>query len=499
MKVKKYNGKLQDFDKYKIEYSIKQAAEAAKITIKPFMINRLANKVEESLLEKEINVIASSEICRLVEDELMSSYKDVAWHYITFHHDREQERVHNSELMKQFQKKLNGVNIENSNANCDERSFSGRINEAATVLLKDDALHSMSKIAQKNHNNNMIYIHDLNSYSSGQHNCLSIPFDDIFHKNIYTKQTGLRPPRNIQTACQLIAVIIQVQSLQQFGGVSSTHLDWTLVPFVRYSFFKHLRIAYKYRETAIKNEYKDLIELANHTGDKELAKKLNALMKKRLSTIKKFKMPKDVENTSIDNYKDDPCYEYALDRTTKDTYQGMEGLIHNLNSLQSRSGNQLPFSSINYGTCTLTEGRIINHAILDATLDGTGPLHETPIFPCGIFQYDPKINGKPGTPNYDIYKKALKCTAKRFYPNYCNANWSVNTKMVEHDRELKRNVINVLDEASYDALLQWIIKNPNDAKIISLTHKNKKTIEVIEEPNPFEINSTMGKCKLQLI
>ena len=203
-------------------------------------------------------------------------------------------------------------------------------------------------------------------------------------------------------------------------------------------------------------------------------------------------MPKDVENTSIDDYKDDPCYQYAYDLTVRDTHQGAEGLIHNLNSLQSRSGNQLPFSSINYGTCTLTEGRIVSHAILDATLEGTGPLHETPIFPCGILQWDEKINGKPGTPNYDIYKKALVCTAKRFYPNYCNANWSVNVKAIQHDRELKRNVINKLNKEQYNSLLQWIIKNPNDARIINLSHNNRKTIEVIDEPNPFEINSTMG-------
>ena len=254
MKVKKYNGKIQDFDKYKIEYSINRAAEAAKENIKPFMVNRIANKVEESFLEKEPSIISTNDICKAVEDELMSTFKDTAWHYITYHHDRQQERLYNSELIKQFQKKLNGINIENSNANMDEKSFSGRMNEAATILLKDDALHNMSKTHRNNHNNNIIYIHDLSSYSAGLHNCLSIPFDDIFHKDIYTKQTGLRPPRNISTAMQLVAVIIQVQSLQQFGGVSATHLDWTLVPFIRYSFFKHLRDGHKYREKHIRAE-----------------------------------------------------------------------------------------------------------------------------------------------------------------------------------------------------------------------------------------------------
>lgn len=306
MKVKKYNGKTQNFDKYKIEDAIKKAADAAHEHIKPFKLNRMASKIEDQLLKSEVKIISSDEISKMVEDELMSSqYKDTAWHYITYHHDRQQERLYNSEIMKQFQKKLNGLNIESSNANCDERSFSGRMNEAATILLKDNALHEMDKVARKNHENNMIYIHDLNSWSAGLHNCLSIPFDELMHKNLYTKQTGIRPPRSISTAMQLVAVIIQVQSLQQFGGVSATHLDWTLVPFVRYTFFKHLRDGHKY------------------------------------ITKDTFRMPRDIENTSIDDYKDDPCYEYAYDLTVRDTKQGAEGLIHNLNSLQSRSGNQL--------------------------------------------------------------------------------------------------------------------------------------------------------------
>ncbi|MEE3344032.1 MAG: anaerobic ribonucleoside-triphosphate reductase [Bacilli bacterium] len=499
MKVKKCNNKIQEFDKYKIENAIRKAAEKAEENIKDFMVNRIANKVEEQFLEElsenKNKIISTDEICKKVEDELMATqYKETARQYITYHYNQQQERLYNSELIKQFQKKLNGVNIENSNANLDERSFSGRINEAATVLLKDDALHNMSKTHRNNHNNNIIYIHDLNSYSSGQHNCLSLPLDDMFHKNIYTKQTGLRPPRNVSTALQLVAVHMQVQSLQMFGGVSATHIDWSMVPFVRYSFFKHLKDGYTYREKEIKRHSAKMLANAKATGNEELYKLVESLYTKELLELKKFKFkkPKDIEVVSIDDYKDDPCYEYALEMTMRDAKQGAEGLIHNLNSLQSRSGNQLPFSSINYGTCTLTEGRMITNAILDATLDGTGPLHETPIFPCGIFQWDKKINGKPGTPNYDLYKKSLVCTAKRFYPNYCNANWSTNVAMVKRDREIKKNVLEILDDEQYNALLQWIIKNPVDAKTISLTHKNKKIIDVIDEPNPFEINSTMG-------
>ena len=500
MIVKKFNGKRQEFDKLKIEEAIKRAAHDAKANIKEFKVKRIANKIEEDLLEKDTKIISSSDLSKLVEDELMSADKDTAWHYITYHYKKEQEQLYNSSLIKEFQKKLNGVNVENSNANCDEKSFSGRMNEAATIIYKDDALHNMSSKFRRNHENNYIYIHDLSSYSAGLHNCLSIPFDELLNKNVYTKQTGIRPPKSIQTACQLVAVIIQIQSLQQFGGVSSTHLDWTLVPFVRHTFFKHLRDGHKYYDLAIRKEYENFMKLvdAKHKQDQNLRNTIVALVDERLSTIKKFKMPKDIENTSIEDYKDDPCYQYAIELTIRDAHQGAEGLIHNLNSLQSRSGNQLPFSSINYGTCTLPEGRMITKAILDCTLAGTGPLNETPIFPCGIFQWDAEINGKPGTPNYDLFKQSLDCTARRFYPNYCNVNWSVNVKGIKKDREIKRNVINKLSTDDFKTLIDWIRKNPNEAIKINLKAEGRNIV-VDNTPGPMEINSTMGKCKLQLI
>ena len=458
--VIKLDEKKQAFDSNKIKESIQKAARSANEYIKPYKILRMANKIEEEIVSSGVKKITTQQISEKVENELMSSsYKATARRYITYHWFQERKKFYNNELIKSFQKKLSGQNIENSNANCDEQSFSGRMNEAATVIYKDHALYNMKSINRKNHENNFIYIHDLNSYSAGLHNCLSIPFDELMHKNIYTKQTGIRPPKSIQTACQLVAVIIQIQSLQQFGGVSATHLDWTLVPYVRHTFFKHLRDGHKYIT-------KDI-----------------------------FRIPKDVENISIDNYKDDPCYQYAYDLTVRDTLQGAEGLIHNLNSLQSRSGNQLPFSSINFGTCTLTEGRMVTLAILDRTESGTGPNHDTPIFPCGIFQYMKGVNDKPGTPNYDLYKKSLVCTAKRFYPNYCNVNWSVNEAGITADRKIKKAVIDKLTEEEKSNLIAWIKKYPIEAKKINLT-TDKNMIIVSDEPTPMEINSTMGKCKL---
>jgi ribonucleoside-triphosphate reductase len=262
----------------------------------------------------------------------------------------------------------------------------------------------MSRKSRENHLNNEIYIHDLDSYAIGSHNCLSIPFDDLLAKGFNTRQTDVRPANSVNTAFQLVAVIFQLQSLQQFGGVSATHLDWTMVPYVRKSFYKHWNDAKKY----IKNPS---IQATGGKGD--------------FSPIDH----KHPENTSINNFH--YCYyiewyEYAMDMTIKETQQAVEGMYHNLNTLQSRSGNQLPFTSINYGTCTLPEGRMVIEALLKGSIKGVGKFHKTSIFPCGIFQCMKGVNRKPGEPNYDLFKLALKSTAQRLYPNYANVDWSGN-------------------------------------------------------------------------
>ena len=115
-----------------------------------------------------------------------------------------------------------------------------------------------------------------------------------------------------------------------------------------------------------------------------------------------------------------------MDMTEKELMQAVQGMYHNLNTLQSRSGNQLPFTSINYGTCTLPEGRMVTKALLEGSIEGVGKVRKTPIFPCGIFQCMKGVNRKPGDPNYDLFKLALKSTAQRLYPNYVNVDWSVN-------------------------------------------------------------------------
>lgn len=327
---------------------------------------------------------------------MRSERRDVAKAYIRYRYKKEVARQKKDDFIQAIRKKLDGSDIKNQNANVDEASFGGRIGEASSVVTKQLALdHIVSPMARANHLNNEIYIHDLDSYYVGSHNCLSIPFDDLLANGFNTRQTDVRPAGSVNTAFQLVAVIFQLQSLQQFGGVSATHLDWTMVPYVRKSFVKHWRDGYHY-----------------------LAKASDELDWKYLTTF-------SIDSKQFSE-KFPEVYQYAMDMTIKETEQAVEGMFHNLNTLQSRSGNQLPFTSINFGTCTLPEGRMITKALLEGSLKGIGKLHRTSIFPCSIFQCMTGVNRKPGDPNYDLFQLALKSTAQRLYPNYANVDWSGN-------------------------------------------------------------------------
>jgi ribonucleoside-triphosphate reductase len=340
--------------------------------------------------------IQVEEIQDLVEKELMLAGKyEAAKQYILYRFRRSQARQN-----KILTEKLTASNVQNQNANVDEASFGGRLGEAASFVTKQYALeHLMSKMAVRNHLNNEIYTHDLDSYAIGSHNCLSIPFDKLLAEGFNTRQTDVRPAGSINTAMQLVAVIFQLQSLQQFGGVSATHLDWTMVPYVRLSFFKHYVDGLKYICEMSATDF-------NFTKEELRNKSITDPAFLRTCVTK--------------------AYDYAMDKTKQELAQSVEGLYHNLNTLQSRSGNQLPFTSINFGTCTLEEGRMITEALLEGCIKGCGKFHKTSIFPCGIFQCMKGVNRKPGDPNYDLFRIALKSTAQRIYPNYANCDWSGN-------------------------------------------------------------------------
>lgn len=414
VQIRKRDGRIVKFDQNKIIDAIFSAFKQIDGELSDYAYIKAGNIADyiQDVADKwnqEDKYLMVEDIQDLVEKGLMSTKrKDVARAYITYRNQRTAERNKNSQFMHTIREKITASNVQNQNANMDEMSFGGRRGEAANALMKQYALdYCMSRKSRENHLNNEIYIHDLDSYAIGMHNCLSIPYDDLLANGFNTRQTDVRPANSVNTAFQLIAVGAQLQSLQQFGGVSATHLDWTMVPYVRKSFYKHYNDGLKYID-----DHACILAYDNDT----------------------------IISTSIDNknrYRDDPhfknVYQYAMDMTIKEIYQAVEGMYHNLNTLQSRSGNQLPFTSINYGTCTLVEGRLITKALLDVSIKGIGKLYKTSIFPCGIFQYMKGVNDKPGTPNYDLKLLALESTAKRLYPNYTNIDWSGNAGYDRND------------------------------------------------------------------
>lgn len=170
-------------------------------------------------------------------------------------------------------------------------------------------------MARKNHLNNEIYIHDLDSYYVGSHNCLSIPFDDLLANGFNTRQTDVRPAGSANTAFQLVAVIFQLQSLQQFGGVSATHLDWTMVPYIRRSFYKHFLDGVKYCQEG------QMIGLMGVYEDFDLSDAKEAWIKTQASINDDVFVRNEI------------AYKYAMDMTIKEVHQAAEGLFHNLNTL----------------------------------------------------------------------------------------------------------------------------------------------------------------------
>lgn len=404
IKIQKRDGRIVDFSVDKVINAINNAfIEVDGKLYETETATDIAHDIENELLRTPI-VVSVETIQDWVEDYLMrSERRDVARAYIRYRYKREVAREQNNDFIEAIGEKLSAKNVQNQNANVDEKSFGGRMGEATSHMTRQYALdYLISKKSKENHLNNKIYIHDLDHWAVGDHNCLSIPFDKLLANGFNTRQTDVRPAQSVNTAFQLVAVIFQLQSLQQFGGVSATHLDWTMVPYVRKSFAKHFKNGIKY---ILKND-----EYAKNVPSELSFNDLEANCEQN----------KDV-------------YKYAIDMTEKEVYQAVEGLYHNLNTLQSRSGNQLPFTSVNYGTCTEPEGRMVTRALLEVSAKGIGRLHKTSIFPCGIFQCMTGINRKPNDPNYDLFQLALKSTAQRLYPNYANVDWSGNAGYDRND------------------------------------------------------------------
>lgn len=394
--IVKRDGRREPFAKSKIihavEPAMKRAGQDDMVAVER-IADEIANMNQESLSVEEVQ--------DLVELKLMkTSLKPTAKEYITYRERRSQERNRNSALNKQIENIVLCKNVQNSNANVDEHSFGGRKFESANVLHKDIALHAFIRPeVAKAHNESRLYEHDLSEYLIGDHNCLFVDMQRLLNNGFSTRNGDVRPASSFATACQLVAVIFQVQSQVQFGGCASCHIDRDLAPFVKKSFYKHYAKGLKFFE------------------------KMNAeAVDSMMDDVKKTML--SIEDGWFVQYPE--VLAYAKSMLEEEGSQAAQSLYHNLNTLESRAGSQIPFTSLNLGLDTSVEGRLVSRWLLEASIDGIGKYHKTSIFPIGIAQYKKGVNAKPGDPNYDIKQLAIKSLSRRIYPNWVNCDFSEN-------------------------------------------------------------------------
>lgn len=359
---------------------------------------QLALNIADDISSNTDGTLTVEEIQDMVEVRLMQSdRKDVAKAYILYRNERTKIRERNSNIVQKIMVRANSEVDDRSNANVDEKSFSGREKEASSDIGKIIALDydGLSPEVANAHKEMRIYQHDLEKAIYGVHNCLNLNFQEIFTNGFRTRNGDVRPPKNFSTACQLVAVAFQCQSQVQFGGVGSIHIDYDLAPFVTMSY---------------KRYFKDALKWLYEMRDDDI----NLICDKYDVTLGNEELSSDYPLAR----------KYAMSMLEREGKQSAEALYHNLNTLESRQGSQVPFTSINLGRDTSPEGRMVSKDLLNASIAGIGAYHKTSIFPISIFQYKQGVNANPGDPNYDLKQLALKSMSKRIYPNWCNDDWS---------------------------------------------------------------------------
>ena len=397
-KIQKRDGKIVNFNTEKIVDAI-AAAGAATEEFKYDRAKQLAEKVTK-LAEEKITVRTPKveQIQDLVEQVLMeSSFKRTAKAYITYRQERNRTREAHSHLMESYRKisladAAEDSDIKRSNANVDGDSAMGKMlqfgaegsKEFAKTVLMDPRFAAL-------HDNGDIHIHDLDFYATGTLTCCQTDPLKLFADGGFNTGHGhLRTPNSIGSYAALAAIILQANQNEQHGGQSIPNFDYAMAPGVDKTFKKALkRNLEKYNqfaEKAINVTIPDDVVF----GDDE--------------KLKKLKVPASVIKVSNED-------------TEKQTFQAMEGFIHNLNTMHSRAGAQVPFTSINFGTDTTPAGRLVSKYLLEATMNGLGK-GETPIFPISIFKVKEGVNYNPEDPNYDLFKRSMEVSAKRLFPNF---------------------------------------------------------------------------------
>ncbi|MBR3264156.1 anaerobic ribonucleoside triphosphate reductase [Candidatus Saccharibacteria bacterium] len=418
-KIKKRDGKIVNFNSEKIVDAIAAAGSSTE-EFKYDRAKQLAEKVL-SRAEKEITVRTPSveQIQDIVEQVLMeSSFKRTAKAYITYRQERNRTREAKSKLMEGYRKialadASEDSDIKRSNANVDGNSAMGKMlqfgaegsKEFAKAVLMDPRFAAA-------HDNGDIHIHDLDFYATGTLTCCQTDPLKLFANGGFNTGHGhLRTPNSIGSYAALAAIILQANQNEQHGGQSIPNFDYAMAPGVDKSYRKALKRNLekynKYTGKSLKIEVPDTLTYGDDTS------------------AKKLKIP-------------DTVIETAKEDVEKQTFQAMEGFIHNLNTMHSRAGAQVPFTSINFGTDTTPSGRLVSKYLLEATMNGLGH-GETPIFPISIFKVKEGINYNPEDPNYDLFKRSMEVSAKRLFPNFTFIDAPFNLqyyKPGEYDTEI---------------------------------------------------------------
>ena len=433
LKVVKRNGKKVDFDGAKIAVAIKKGFdslilddETTKYSEKD--IQKVYQNVVKTIEKKykDQDKIKIEEIQDLIEESLKKyGYDDV---YKSFSEYRERrnasrELFADEKKMHKFLKSLEGLGLKSAseedakreNANIDGNSAMGTMLQYGSTVSKEFAKsYLMKKKYADAHDNGDIHIHDMDFLPMGTTTCMQIDLNKLFKNGFSTGHGHLREPKDIMSYSALAAIAIQSNQNDQHGGQSIPAFDYYMAPGVLKTFRRQFKQAvYELLD------FTDFINFINMDKIEKEIDKLNTISFD-ISIFENFyKESEEVKKIFT------KAYDVALSKTDRQTYQAMEAFIHNLNTMHSRAGAQVPFSSINFGTDTSPEGRMVIRNYLLSVDAGLGK-NETPIFPISIFKLKEGVNYNPEDPNYDLFKLSCKVSAKRLFPNFSFLDSSFN-------------------------------------------------------------------------
>ena len=424
--VIKRNGKKVDFDGTKIALAIKkgfdnvneQDEETGKYKYDSTDISKVYNDVIKTIEKNYTEKIKIEEIQDLIEKSFeKKGYKEVQESFSEYRERRAKSREMfiDDKRMHKFLKTIEGLGLKSAseddtkreNANVDGDTAMGTMLQYGSTVSKEFAkAYLMKKRFADAHDDGDIHIHDMDFLAMGTTTCMQIELDRLFKKGFSTGHGFLRPPKDISSFSALAAIAIQANQNDQHGGQSIPAFDYYMAPGVLITFKKQFKQQI--------SDYLDLEGLLSHISMDRIAREIDKLESINFS-IEIFE-PIYKESDTIKRLFE-KAYEKAYAKTNRLTYQSMEAFIHNLNTMHSRAGAQVPFSSINFGTDISPEGRMVSLNFLEATDSGLGR-GETPIFPVSIFKVKEGVNFNVGDPNYDIFRRACEVSAKRLFPNF---------------------------------------------------------------------------------